>query len=107
MIPNKIISWGEGNAWQLGTRHFFSTEGRHLSPLNFRWVHLSVFITFSGLDFLLHFDESLCLVFTRTGDHKIPEHRFWFQVAWNIEKEVTKKKKKKGDQHLAFKRGFL
>ena len=64
-----------------------------MSPLNFRWVHLSVFITFSGLEFLLHFGEDLCLVFTRTGDHKIPAHRFWFQVAWNIEKEVTKKKK--------------
>ena len=71
---------------------FFSTKGRHLSPLNFRWVHLSVFITFSGLEFLLHFGEDLCLVFTRTGDYKIPAHRFWFQVAWNIEKEVTKKK---------------
>ena len=30
---------------------FFSIEGRHLSPLNFRWAHLSVFITFSCLDF--------------------------------------------------------
>ena len=30
---------------------FFSIEGRHLSPLNFRWAHLSVFITFSSLDF--------------------------------------------------------
>ena len=72
--------------------------------MNFRWVHLSVFITFSCLDFLLHFGEDLCLVFVRTGDHKIPAHRFWLQVAWNIEKEVTKKG---GGQHLAFKRGFL
>ena len=76
--------------------------------MNFRWVHLSVFITFSSLDFLLHFGEDLCLVFTRTGDHKIPAHRFWFQVAWNTEIEGTKKRnKKKGGQHLAFKRGFL
>ena len=30
---------------------FFSIEGRHFSPLNFRWAHLSVFITFSCLDF--------------------------------------------------------
>ena len=67
-----------------------------MSPLNFRWVHLSVFITFSSLEFLLHFGEDLCLAFTRTGDHNIPAHRFWFQVAWNIEKEVTKKKKKGG-----------
>ena len=93
MIPHKIASRGEGNAWQLGTRHFFfSTKGRHWSPLNFRWAHFSVFITFSGLEFLLHFGEDLCLVFIRTGDHKIPAHRFWSQVAWNIEIEVTKKK---------------
>ena len=50
------------------------------------------FITFSSLDFLLHFGEDLCLVFIRTGDHKIPAHMFWSQVAWNIEIEVTKKK---------------
>ena len=62
-----------------------------MSPLNFRWVHLSVFITFSCLDFLLQFGEDLCLVFIRTGDHKIPAHKFWFQVAWNTEKEVTTK----------------
>ena len=30
---------------------FWMIEGRHSSPLNFRWVHLSVFITFSCLDF--------------------------------------------------------
>ena len=71
---------------------FFPTKGRHWSPLKFRWAHFSVFITFSGLDFLLHFGEDLCLVFIRTGDHKIPAHRFWSQVAWNIEIEVTKKK---------------
>ena len=63
------------------------------------------FITFSCLDFLLHFGEDLCLVFIRTGDHKIPAHKFWFQVAWNIEKEVNKLKKR--GQHLAIKRGFL
>ena len=28
--------------------------------------------------------------------NKIPAHKFWFQIAWNIEKEVTKKKKKGG-----------
>ena len=55
----------------------------------------------------MHFGEDLCLVFIRTGDHKIPAHRFWSQVAWNIEIEVNKKNKKKGGQHLAFKRGFL
>ena len=32
------------------------------------------------------------LVFIRTGDHKILAFRFWFQIAWNIEKEVTKKR---------------
>ena len=68
----------------------FSIEGRHLSPLTFKWVHLSVFITFSCLNFLLHFGEDLCLFFIRTCDQKIPAHKFWFQVAWNIEKEVTK-----------------
>ena len=31
------------------------------------------------------------MVFIRTGDHKIPAHRFWFQVDWNIEKEVIQK----------------
>ena len=37
----------------------------------------------------------------------IPAHRFWSQVTWNIEIEVAKKRnKKKGGQHLAFKRGF-
>ena len=92
MIPHKIASRGEGNAWQLGTRHFFSIEGRHLSPLNFRRAHLSVFINFSGLDFLLHFGVDLCLVCIRTGDHKIPAQRFWSQVVRNIEIEVTKKK---------------
>ena len=61
------------------------------------------FYSFFLLRFLLHFGKDLCLVFIRTGDHKIPAHRFWFQVAWNIEKEVTKK----GGQHLATKRGFL
>ena len=55
----------------------------------------------------MHFGEDLCLVIKRTGDHKIPAHRFWSQVAWNIEREVIKKNKEKGGQHLAFKRGFL
>ena len=32
------------------------------------------------------------MVFRRTGDHKIPAHRFWFQVTWNIEKEVIQKR---------------
>ena len=54
-----------------------------MSPLNFRWVHLSVFIIFTCLDFWLHFGEDLRLVFIQTGDHKIPAHKFWFQVAWN------------------------
>ena len=37
----------------------------------------------------------------------IPAHRFWSQVTWNIEIEVAKKRnKKKGGQHLVFKRGF-
>ena len=49
------------------------------------------FYYFFLLRFLLQFGEDLCLVFTRTGDHKIPAHSFWFQIAWNIEKEVTKK----------------
>ena len=31
--------------------------------------------------------------FIRTGDHKIPAHRFWSQVAWNVEKKITKKKR--------------
>ena len=76
-----------------------------MSPLKFRWVHLSVFIIFfSCLELLLHFGEDLRLVFIQTGDHKIPAHKFWFQVAWNIEKEVTKNK---GGQHLAIKRGFF
>ena len=64
-----------------------------MSPLNFRWVHLSVFIIFTCLDFLLHFGEDFRLVFIQTRDHKIPAHKFWFQIAWNSEKEVTKKKK--------------
>ena len=63
-----------------------------MSPLNFRWVHLSVFFIFTCLDFLLHFGENLRLVFIQTGDHKITAHKFFFQVAWNSEKEVTKKK---------------
>ena len=70
------------------------------------YYHFFLFFCFL-LRFLLHFGEDLCLVFIRTGDHKIPAHRFWFQVAWNIEVEVTKKKKEKGGQHLATKRGFL
>ena len=32
------------------------------------------------------------MVFGQTGDHKIPAHTLWLQVAWNIEKEVLKKK---------------
>ena len=46
VTPNKLTSGGEENAWQLGTRHFFSIEGRHLSPLNFRWVDFSVLLFF-------------------------------------------------------------
>ena len=49
------------------------------------------FYYFFLLSILLHFGKDLCLAFIRTGDHKIPAHRIWFQVAWNIEKEVTKK----------------
>ena len=71
--------------------NFFSTKGRHWSPLNFRWAHLSVFITFSSLDFCCILVK-ICLVFIRTGDHKIPAYRFWSQIAWNIEREVIKKK---------------
>ena len=79
---------------------FFSTEGRHLSPLNFRWVDFSVLLFFLLKKkkfffftyILLHFGEDLRLVFRRTGDHKIPAHRFWFQVTWNIEKEVIQKR---------------
>ena len=61
------------------------------------------FYYFSCLDFLLHLGEDLRLDFIQTGDHKIPALKFWFQVAGNIEKEVTKK----GGQHLAIKRRFL
>ena len=50
------------------------------------------FYYFFLLRFLLHCGEDLCLAFIRTGDHKIPAHWFGFQVAWNIEKEVTKKR---------------
>ena len=39
----------------------------------------------------MHFGEDLRLVFIQTGDHKIPAHKFWFSIAGNIEKEVTKK----------------
>ena len=50
------------------------------------------FYYFFLLRFLLHFGKDLCLAFIRTGDHKIiPAHRFWFQVAWNIEKEIRKR----------------
>ena len=75
-----------------------------MSPLNFRWAHLSVFITFSCLDF--------CCILVRICvkilyEQVIPAHRFWSQLTWNIEIEVAKKRnKKKGGQHLAFKRGF-
>ena len=68
-----------------------------MSPLNFRWVDFSVLLFFLFKNFffylciLLHFGEDLRLVFIRTGDHKIPAHRFWFQVTWNIEKEVIQK----------------
>ena len=33
---------------------FFSTEGRHLSPLNFRWVDFSVLLFFLVLNFFLY-----------------------------------------------------
>ena len=66
-----------------------------MSPLNFRWVDFSVLLFFFLFKIffyiLLHFGEDLRLVFIRTGDHKIPAHRFWFQVAWNIENEVIQK----------------
>ena len=68
-----------------------------MSPLNCRWFDFSVLLFFLFKNFfiyiyiLLHFGEDLRLVFIRTGDHKIPAHRFWFQVAWNIEKEVIQK----------------
>ena len=61
----------------------------------------------SSFCFYYFFLLRLLLHFVRTGDHKIPAHRFWSQVTWNIEIEVAKKRNnKKGGQHLAFKRGF-
>ena len=63
----------------IGTRRFFSDKGRHLSALNFRWVHLSVFKFF--LFKFLRFCENLLLVFERTGDHKIPAKKLGFQIA--------------------------
>ena len=82
---------------------FFSVEGRHLSPLNFRWVHLSVFIIFSCLD--------LCCILVRICVWFLYEQvitrylrtNFGFKLLGTLKKRYLKKR----GQHLATKRGFL
>ena len=56
----------------------FFTKGQHWSPLNFRWLHLSVFLIFSHL--------SLCVFginfigYERSGDHKTPANKLDFNL---------------------------
>ena len=57
---------------------FFFTKGRRWSPLNFRWVHLSIFIIFSCLSF--HVFGTNFIGFERPGDHNTPANKLDFNL---------------------------
>ena len=66
---------------------FFFTKRRHWSPLNFRWVHFSVFHHFSHLSFYVF--GTRFNGFRQIGDHKTPANKLGFQLASGLIREIN------------------
>ena len=99
MIPHKIASRGEENAWQSGTRHFFcccSDKGLTQVTFEFKvgtfffcFYRYSIFFLFFSVKFLTLLVKKVLIGFGQTGDHKTPGTS-WISTCIKILKEIYK-----------------